>query len=115
MAAVFAALDTLPRQNASRVKNKWGDVVRQVQAEGSVAVTNHSKVEMVLVDAATYERMVQDAQARQSHEHQVLQALDQRFDARLEALQQPAAATQLGALMAAGGRLRVRAKAGASF
>lgn len=115
MAAVFAALEELPRQNASRVKNKWGDVVRQVQAEGSVAVTNHSKVEMVLVDAATYQRMVQETQARQSHEQQVIDALDQRFDARLAALQQPGAAAQLEGLLAAGGRLRNRPKAGASF
>lgn len=115
MAAVFAALEELPRQNASRVKNKWGDVVRQVQAEGSVAVTNHSKVEMVLVEAATYERMVKEAQARQSHEQNVLQALDQRFDERLAALQQPAAAAQLGGLLAAGGKLRARPKAGATF
>lgn len=115
MAAVFAALEELPRQNASRVKNKWGDVVRQVQAEGSVAVTNHSKVEMVLVDASTYERMVKDAQARQSQEHQLLQALDQRFDLRLGALQQPEAAAHLGKLLAAGGKLRTRPKAGATF
>ncbi|MGC3986997.1 MAG: type II toxin-antitoxin system prevent-host-death family antitoxin [Pseudorhodoferax sp.] len=115
MAAVFAALEQLPRQNASRVKNKWGDVVRQVQSEGSVAVTNHSKVEMVLVDAAVYERMVKEMQARQGHEQHVLQALDQRFDERLAALQQPGAAAQVGSLFAAGGKLRTRPKAGTSY
>ena len=54
MAAVLPSLNELPRQNASHVKNRWGDVVRQVQESGSVAVTNHSTVEMVLLTAATY-------------------------------------------------------------
>lgn len=115
MVAVFAALEELPRQNASRVKNKWGEVVRQVQAEGSVAVTNHSKVEMVLVDAATYHRMVEETRLRQSQEQQLLQALDQRFDARLAGLQQQGAADGLQGLLAAKGRLRRRPRAGGSF
>ena len=115
MAAVFTALDELPRQNASRVKNKWGEVVRQVQAQGSVAVTNHSKVEMVLVDAATYHQMVEQARQRQSQEQALLQALDQRFDARLAGLQQDGAADRLRGLMAARGRSGQRPRAGASF
>ncbi|MBW8891197.1 MAG: type II toxin-antitoxin system prevent-host-death family antitoxin, partial [Burkholderiales bacterium] len=52
MAAILPNLDELPRQNASQVKNRWGDVVRQVQKTGSLAVTNHSTVEMVLLTAA---------------------------------------------------------------
>jgi len=53
MAAVWPPLDQLPRQNASQVKNRWGEVVRQVRQSGSVAITHHANVEMVLLDAAT--------------------------------------------------------------
>ena len=53
MTTALLSLDELPRQNASSVKNKWGEVVRQVQQLGSLAITNHATVEMVLLNAAT--------------------------------------------------------------
>ena len=115
MAAVLAALEELPRQNASRVKNKWGEVVRLVQQQGTVAVTNHAKVEMVLVNAETYQQMVKDAQAQRSQEAKLLDELDQRFDARLNTLQQADAAPGMAGVLAAQGALRARPKAGATF
>lgn len=115
MAAILSALEELPRQNASRVKNQWGEVVRMVQERGTVAVTNHSKVEMVLVNAATYHQLVKDSQALHGREQSFLEALDQRFDARLATLQQDGAAAQVGRVLAATGQLRSRPKAGATF
>jgi prevent-host-death family protein len=118
MAAILPALEELPRQNASHVKNRWGDVVRQVQESGSLAVTNHSTVEMVLLTAATYNQLVEDAQAVKAREQSVLDELGRRFDARLGVLQQPDAAQQVGKLFAAKGklhRLGRRPKAGDSF
>lgn len=115
MAAVLPSLNDLPRRNASHVKNRWGDVVRQVQQSGSVAVTNHSTVEMVLLTAATYNQLVEDAQALQAREQSVLDELARRFDARLGVLQQPDAAAKVGGLFAAKGKLERRPKAGDTF
>jgi len=35
----LAELADLPRHNTSMVRNKWGDIVRQVHQTGSVAIT----------------------------------------------------------------------------
>ncbi|VTU45414.1 type II toxin-antitoxin system prevent-host-death family antitoxin [Variovorax sp. PBL-E5] len=108
-------LDDLPRQNASQVKNKWGDVVRQVHRTGSVAITNHAAVEMVLLDAATYRQLTQDLLALKAREQSVLDELADRFAARLAVLQQPGTVRNVTALFDAKGRLGKRPKAGASF
>ncbi len=108
-------LDTLPRRNASQVKNKWGDLVRLVQASGSVAVTNHSSVEMVVLDASTYRQLTQDILALKTREQTVLSDLAERFDARLAVLQQPDASRKVTSVFKARGKLIQRPKAGASF
>ncbi|MDN8613458.1 type II toxin-antitoxin system prevent-host-death family antitoxin [Variovorax ginsengisoli] len=115
MITALPALHDLPRQNASQVKNKWGDVVRQVRQSGSVAITNHAAVEMVLLDAATYQQLIEDLQTLGAREQTVLAELSARFDSRLAVLRQPEAARQVGDLFAARGRLARRPKAGASF
>jgi prevent-host-death family protein len=115
MITTLPALHDLPRQNASQVKNKWGEVVRQVRQSGSVAITNHAAVEMVLLDAATYQQLTEDLQTLGAREQTVLAELSARFDSRLAVLQQPEAAQQVGDLFAARGRLARRPKAGASF
>ena len=56
MIAELPQLEELPRQTASDVKNKWREVVREVRESGSVAITNHSAVEVVLVNAKTKEK-----------------------------------------------------------
>ncbi|MDM0079043.1 type II toxin-antitoxin system prevent-host-death family antitoxin [Variovorax sp. J31P179] len=115
MITTLPALHDLPRQNASQVKNKWGEVVRQVRQSGSVAITNHAAVEMVLLDAATYQQLTEDLQTLGAREQTVLAELSARFDSRLAVLQQPEAAQQVGDLFAARGRSARRPKAGASF
>jgi len=115
MITELPGLDELPRQNASQVKNKWGEVVRLVQELGSVAVTNHSTVEMVLVRAATYRQLVQEISALNAREQVVLDELASRFNSHLAALQQPDAARKVKALLAVKGKLTKRPRAGASF
>lgn len=115
MAAVWPPLDQLPRQNASQVKNRWGEVVRQVRQSGSVAITHHANVEMVLLDAATYEQLTTDLQALRSREANVLEELGARFDARLAVLQQDDSAGKLDSLFEARGKQRQRPRAGESF
>jgi len=111
----FPALHELPRQNASQVKNKWGELVRQVRQSGSVAITHHASVEMVLLDAATYQQLTQELSAFNAREQTLLDELAARFDERLAVLQQPEAAGRVDALFGAKGRLAKRPRAGASF
>ena len=115
MITQLPGLDALPRQNASQVKNKWGEVVRLVHESGSVAVTNHSTVEMVLLNAATYRQLVEQIMALNAREQSVLDELASRFDSRLAALQQPGADKKVKRLLAAKGKLTRRPKAGKSY
>jgi hypothetical protein len=115
MITELPGLDELPRQNASQVKNKWGEVVRLVQELGSVAVTSHSAVEMVLLRAATYRQLVQEILALNAREQSLLDELASRFNSRLATLQQPDAGQKVQALLAAKGKVKRRPKAGASF
>lgn len=115
MTIELRSLDDLPRQNATQVKNRWGDVVRLVRQSGSVAITHHANVEMVLLPAATYEQVTRDLQALKAHKQTQLDELAQRFEARLATLQHAAAPQQLDALLDARGQLTRRPKAGATF
>jgi PHD/YefM family antitoxin component YafN of YafNO toxin-antitoxin module len=115
MITELPGLDELPRQNASQVKNKWGEVVRLVQELGSVAITNHSAVEMVLLRAATYRQLVQEVLALNAREQSVLNELASRFNSRLSALQQADAGQRVRAVFAAKGKLTRRPRAGTSF
>lgn len=108
-------LEQLPRHTASNVKNRWRDVVREVHEAGSVAITNHSAVEMVLVDAATYEQLAASAIALKAREKSVLDQLTAQFNQRLASLQAPDAANKVAAVFARKGKLVKRPKAGASF
>ncbi|WP_284618864.1 type II toxin-antitoxin system Phd/YefM family antitoxin [Aquabacterium humicola] len=115
MTIELRSLDDLPRQNATQVKNRWGDVVRLVRQSGSVAITHHANVEMVLLPAATYEQVTRDLQALKAQKQTQLDELAQRFEARLATLQDAAAPQQLDALLDARGQLTRRPKAGATF
>jgi len=111
----LAELADLPRHNTSMVRNKWGDIVRQVRQTGSVAITNHSIVEMVLLDAETYRQVTEALASIKEREKALLDELASRFDARLTVLQAPDARDKLEALRASRGRLAQRPKAGTSF
>jgi len=115
MPAELPTLDQLPRQTASNVKNKWRDVVRQVRETGSVAITTHSTVDMVLVDVATYESLSASAAAMKAREESVLDQLAADFDRRLAALQRPDAGARVAAVFGSRGKLASRPKAGPAF
>lgn len=115
MQANLPELEHLPRQTASDVKNRWREVVRGVRETGSVAITNHSEVELVLVDATTYKRLTEVGAALNARERSVLDQLAADFDKRLSALQQPDAALKVGAVFASKGKLAKRPKAGAGY
>jgi prevent-host-death family protein len=108
-------IENLPRRNATQVKNKWADLVREVRAVGSVAVTQHNRVEMVVMDAATYRKMAALAEDAKARRQAALAELSADFDRRLAALKSPETRGRVEAVMAARGRTKRRPKAGASF
>src|SRR5476651_1919595 len=79
-------IDEIPRRSATEVKNQWGDVIRDLRASGSVALTQHNKVEMVLVDAALYRSMEALDEAETERRRQVIANLDAEFEQRLAAM-----------------------------
>ncbi|RYF64126.1 MAG: type II toxin-antitoxin system prevent-host-death family antitoxin [Comamonadaceae bacterium] len=115
MVAALPLPEHLPSRTASQVKNQWGDVVRHVREAGSIAVTNHANVEMVLIDTATYRRLAEDVQAIRAKELAALDALDSAFQERIAVLQQTGAPSRVDALLAARGKSAARPKAGTSF
>ncbi|MDB5957716.1 MAG: Prevent-host-death protein [Ramlibacter sp.] len=115
MIAEFPKLEDLPRQTASDVKNKWRDVVREVHESGSVAITNHSSVEVVLVNAQAYRQLAASAAALKEREAALLEQLSAQFQQRLASLQAPDAANKAAAVFQRKGRLSTRPKAGASY
>ncbi|MEA9391913.1 hypothetical protein SJI19_15405 [Acerihabitans sp. TG2] len=115
MNAGLLNVDDLPRQNATQVKNKWGDVVRLVHQAGSVAITNHSVVEMVMLDIETYRRLAAALDRVNAQEKTVVDELAERFNARLAVLNETGAAERVDALFAAKGQLKRRPKAGESY
>jgi prevent-host-death family protein len=115
MISGFRQIEELPRRNATQVKNKWSALVREVRASGSVAVTHHGKVEMVVVEAANYRKMVALAEGIKVRDEEALAELTAEFDRHLVALKAPGARKQIEAAMASRGRVTRRPKAGTSF
>jgi prevent-host-death family protein len=113
--AELPKLEDLPRQTASDVKNKWREVLREVRAAGSVAITNHSSVEVVLVNAESYRQLAASAAALREREASLLDQLSAQFDQRLASLQAPDAGDQAAAVFKRKGRLSTRPKAGTAF
>lgn len=115
MIAELPKLEDLPRQTASDVKNKWREVLREVRETGSVAITNHSSVEVVLMNAQAYRELAASAAALKDREAAVLDQLSAQFDKRLASLQSPDAGDKAAAVFQRKGRLSGRPKAGSSF
>jgi PHD/YefM family antitoxin component YafN of YafNO toxin-antitoxin module len=108
-------LEDLPQRKATQVKNQWGSLVRDVRATGSIAVTQHDRVEMVVMDAATYRTMAALAEEANARHQASLARLATDFERRLASLQDPETRTRVQAVMAARGRAKRRPKAGSSF
>ena len=115
MIAEMPALEELPRQKASDVKNRWREVVREVRESGSVAITNHSSVEVVLVNAEAYRQLAASAAALKERETALLDQLSAQFTVRLAGLQAADAPGKADAVFRRQGRLGQRPRAGSSF
>lgn len=115
MTARLRALDALPRQKSTQVKNKWGDVVRQVHDQGSLAITSHSSVELVMLSAGVYQSLLDTIEKLQARERAELDALAGQFRARLAILQQPKAHDRLADMLASKGKAKKAPRAGKTF
>lgn len=111
----FQPVEELPRRNATQVKNRWGDLLREVRECGSVAVTNHDEVEMVVVAVGKYREMAALVEDLNGRRRAALDELTAEFDRHLAQLKAPDARERMEAAMAAKGRAMPRPKAGSSF
>jgi prevent-host-death family protein len=114
MSTGFQKIDDLPRRNATQVKNKWGDLVRTVHKTGSVAVTNHDRLELVVMDADHYREMAALAEGVQKHRETALAELAAEFDRHLAELQSAETRDRIEKAMASHGEVPLP-KAGPSF
>lgn len=116
MIAQLPMIEELPKESSTQVKNRWGDVVRQVKEAGTLAITHHSTVEMVMLSAATYRKMRELMIELSAREEQAqLDDLTSRFQARLAGLQRPDVRLRLDAMLATKGKRTKRAIAGESY
>ena len=82
------AIDTLCRTPASDVKKLgWRGVVEAMQREGKVLVTNHDAPEAVILSPQEYESIKLALELAAARTEPSLDALRDKFDARLAALQ----------------------------
>jgi PHD/YefM family antitoxin component YafN of YafNO toxin-antitoxin module len=109
------ALENLPTQASTEVKNRWGQVVRQVQKTGSLAITHHSNIEMVLSTAEHYQSLLDEVSRLQARERSRLEELSAQFMSRLDRLQQPDAHARLAGVMEAKGQASSPPIAGKSY
>ena len=109
-------IEELSHTPATDVKKLgWRGVMKSVGRLGKVVVTNHSEPEAVILSVPEYaaiQHALLQAAARTEPE---LDALRQRFDERLAALQATEAGDRMRALMRSPAKLKGKVKAGKTF
>jgi prevent-host-death family protein len=100
-----AALPTLnsepiERVPASEVKQRgWRGLMRTVQSQGTVIVTNHDRPEAVILGVEQYEALRRAASVGEQRVEAAVEDLARDFDKRLAALEQKDAGERLRAAM----------------
>lgn len=116
MSAPFEALSQLPTAPASTIKREgWKGVMRALSKEGRLVVTNHHEPEAVILSTQAYDQLIKAARSGANALDDPLQALRDRFDARLAALDAPDAGDRLRDLMNDPGTLGGKVKAGETY
>jgi prevent-host-death family protein len=116
MAAQFEAISQLPTAPASTIKREgWKGVMRSLSGVGRLVVTNHNEPEAVILSIQEYDRLIKAARSAANAVNDPLQALRDRFDARLATLDAPDAGHRLRDLMASPGALDGKVKAGETY
>jgi hypothetical protein len=106
-------VESLPHQNATQIKNKWGDVRRLVRQSGGVVITDRAHAEMVLVDAGQFAELTKRVRAIEEKNAHVLADLSRQFDERLRVLKAPGFGEKIGQVLNVKGTRKVRPKVGA--
>ena len=112
---IVPSLEKLPQRNATQVKNKWADVVREVRKLGSVAVTQHNQVEMVVMNAETYQKISALAEEARARSEAKLAELSADFDRRLASFKTEGIRDRVESVMSARGRIKRPPKAGTTY
>ena len=115
MTAPLPKIDELPRKKATEVKNRWGDLLRQVREQGTVAITAHDKVELVVVEARRYAEAAALLGSVEARREKELAELTADFDRHLARLKEPGVRERVDAALEARGRATPRPKAGSSY
>lgn len=116
MPARFETLAQLPTAPASTIKREgWKGVMRSLSGVGRLVVTNHNEPEAVILSTQEYDRLVKAARSAANAVNDPLQALRDRFDARLATLDTPDAGSRLRDLMSHPGSLDGKVKAGETY
>jgi len=116
MPAQFEAISQLPTAPASTIKREgWKGVMRSLSGIGRLVVTNHNEPEAVILSTQEYDRLVKAAHSAANAINDPLQALRDRFDARLATLDSPDAGHRLRELMVNPGTLGGTLKAGETY
>ncbi len=110
------AIEQLPQTPATDVKKLgWRGVMKSVARCGKVVVTNHNEPEAVILSVQEYAAIKTALHEAADRTEPALDALRQRFDDRLAALQEADAGTRLRKLMQSPARLDGKVKAGTGF
>jgi PHD/YefM family antitoxin component YafN of YafNO toxin-antitoxin module len=109
----LAHLQSVP---ASDVKKRgWRGVMRVLDAQGTLVVTNHDEPQAVIVTVPEYEKLLELAREAESRTASELDALRQRFDERLAALHRKGAGDRLRSVMRRPAKLKGVVKAGTGY
>ncbi|TAL76987.1 MAG: type II toxin-antitoxin system Phd/YefM family antitoxin [Burkholderiaceae bacterium] len=116
MPGQFEAIPQLPTATASTIKREgWKGVMRALNGVGRLVVTNHNEPEAVILSTQEYDRLIKAARAAANAVNDPLQALRDRFDARLATLDMPDTGNRLRTLMSNPGTLGGKVKAGETY
>lgn len=106
-------VEDLHRTPASDVKKLgWRGVMRTVDREGRVVVTNHNRPEAVILSIEDYDGILRALEAAGDRDEAALEALRRRFDQRLASLRADDAGDRLRSVLRGPAKLRGKVKAG---
>lgn len=89
--------------------------MRALNGVGRLVVTNHNEPEAVILSTQEYDRLVKAARSAANAVNDPLQALRDRFDARLATLDTPDTGNRLRTLMSNPGTLGGKVKVGETY
>ena len=108
-------LEQLPQRTATQLKNEWAEIVREMGKFGSVAITDHGQIGMVLMDAEVYRKISTLVEQNVQYGDASLTTISATFDQRLASFKSEGIRDRVDGVMSARGRIRRRPKAGPAY